>query len=213
MSIKETISRFIEDTEVGRTIESHLPLLKKAGIAAAVVAVLSFGLISHSDTGKEVEVIEEPVVAEETVPDRIFVDIGGEVNHPMLAELDDGCRVEDAIEAAGGLTADADLSSINRAAFVNDGDKIYIPSVDETDFAGGTQSQPSLSPGSGTGKVNINTADAQELQTLTGIGPVTADKIVSYRESNGRFANIEDIKKVSGIGEKTFEKFKDSITT
>lgn len=212
MSIKDKIKSYIEGTEAGKFIDSNMSLVKRAGIAAAIVAVLSFGLISHNETGKEVEVIEEPVHAEETVPDRVFVDIGGEVNHPMLAELEDGCRVEDAIEAAGGLTPDADLSSINRAAFVNDGDKIYIPSTDGTASAGGMQTQPAAASAAG-GKVNINTADPQELQTLTGVGPVTAEKIVEYRQNNGRFTSIEDIKKVSGIGDKTFEKFKDSITT
>lgn len=213
MSVRELLDRLLEGTGAADFIKDNKPLLRRAGIAAAAVLLLTFGMISQGEKGEEVKMTEVPAAEEETVPDRIFVDIGGEVVHPMLAELEDGSRVEDAIEAAGGLTEDADLSSINRAAFINDGDKIYIPSSD--DAAVPLLSDPGGAAAAQTagGKVNINTADSQELQTLTGIGPVTADKIIEYRQTNGRFTTIEDIKKVSGIGEKTFEKFRESITT
>ena len=155
----------------------------------------------------------------------IFVDIGGAVKTPMLAELPDGSRVDDAIKAAGGLRQEADMSSINRAEFLLDGQKVYIPSlpmdedgnVIESASSGGSSSGDSsagTSSGGGTasGKVNINTADSEQLQTLNGVGPATAQKIIDYRQSNGSFTSVEDIKNVSGIGDKTFEKLKDSIT-
>lgn len=162
----------------------------------------------------------------------VFVDIGGAVVDPRLAELPNGSRVEDAINAAGGLTEDADMTLINRAELLTDGEKIYIPTHEETAAGigsdGNTAGQSSTLTGgsdggkagnsgsgsfSGEQKININTADTTQLQTLSGIGPVTAQKIIDYRENHGRFDSIEDIKNVSGIGEKTFEKLKDSIKT
>ena len=162
----------------------------------------------------------------------VYVDIGGAVKQPMLAELPTGSRVEDAIQAAGGLTKKADLSQINRAQVLTDGEKIYIPEKGETgDLSSGAGGGGSGSSGSsanggsgggetGTpgavgmsgGKININTADVILLQQLTGVGPVTAQKIVDYREQNGNFSSIEELKNVSGIGEKTFEKMRDDVT-
>lgn len=126
----------------------------------------------------------------------------------MVVELEEGSRIQDAIEAAGGLTENADLDGINRAAFVNDGDKILIPSVEEGGFP---YEEGAIQDSYGDGRININTADSGQLQEITGVGPVTAEKIISYREENGRFDSIEDIKNVSGIGDKTFEKMKDEI--
>ena len=162
----------------------------------------------------------------------IFVDIGGAVKEPKLAELPPGSRVEDAIVAAGGLTDDADISCINRAEFLEDGVKIYIPEKIEGDSQGdgsGSEAGTGNDTGSGyvsgstslsgnggssggSGKININAADSEQLQELNGVGPATAQKIIDYRTANGRFNSIEDIKNVSGIGDKTFEKLKDYIT-
>lgn len=153
----------------------------------------------------------------------IFVDIGGAVKTPMLAELPDGSRVDDAIEAAGGLRKEADMTNVNRAEFLVDGQKVFIPSyaldedgnVIESSAAGDSASGSGTSSGAGavdfSGKVNINTADSTQLQTLNGVGPATAQKIIDYRDSSGRFTTIEDLKNVSGIGDKTFEKLKDNI--
>ena len=146
----------------------------------------------------------------------IFVDIGGAVKTPMLAELPDGSRVDDAIEAAGGLRQEADMTNINRAEFLVDGQKIYIPSMSLDEDGNIIETAPvsgvAVTGLDGTAKVNINTADSTQLQTLSGVGPATAQKIIDYRQSNGSFSSIEDIKNVSGIGEKTFEKLKDHIT-
>ncbi len=161
----------------------------------------------------------------------VYVDIGGAVKQPMLAELPVGSRVEDAIQAAGGLKKNADLSEVNRAAVLTDGEKVYIPQEgEESGFAGSGSSGAGLAGAGGggssastssggsnlsgvsSGRININTADVTLLQQLTGVGPVTAQKIVDYREQNGNFGSIEELKNVSGIGEKTFEKMKDDIT-
>ena len=152
----------------------------------------------------------------------IFVDIGGAGKTTKMAELPDGSRVDDAIEAAGGLRKEADMTNINRAEFLVDGQKVFIPSyaLDEEgniieSSAAGSVPDNGTSSATGaidpSGKVNINTADSTQLQTLNGVGPATAQKIIDYRDSSGRFTTIEDLKNVSGIGDKTFEKLKDYI--
>lgn len=152
---------------------------------------------------------------------RILVDVSGAVNKPAVVELLPGSRVQDAIDAAGGLKKRADITGINRAAEVKDGEKIDIPfknrsGTSQGAYSGhsgfGDQSDGSLAAGQAGGMININTADTIQLQTLTGIGPALAERIITYREQNGQFMSIEDIKNVSGIGEKTFEKFRDQIT-
>lgn len=193
--------------------------IKVAAAAAVVVVAFLFFAFKGNDSNEivmeETEVIETE--AEESEINMLFVDICGEVNEPKLVQLPQGSRIEDAIDAAGGLTADADIDAINRAAFVNDGEKIYIPSVEEqTDTERITASESTTKPSTDISyygnKVNINTADLSELQELNGIGPVTAGKIIEYRETNGRFSSIEEIKNVSGIGDRTFDKLKDDIT-
>lgn len=161
--------------------------------------------------------------ADETAPldGTIYVDVGGAVKTPMLAELPDGSRVDDAIRAAGGLKKEADMTNVNRAEFLVDGQKVFIPSfaLDEDgnviESAASFDASGAEAAGAGnadpSGKVNINTADSAQLQTLNGVGPATAQKIIDYRDSSGRFTSIEDIKNVSGIGDKTFDKLKDHI--
>jgi len=150
----------------------------------------------------------------------IIVDVAGAVTNPSVVELPEGSRVFEAVEKAGGLTKEADTQLINRAAVLTDGQKIYIPTKQEVreSTRGKSNSVIQYIPGineQGAGEsklININTADSATLQQLTGIGPATAEKIIDYRTANGSFKSIEDIKNVSGIGEKTFEKFKDKIT-
>ena len=200
--------------------------LKKVAILVLLILIIGVGFAAKNGMAAERNLesnIPEEVEtqADETSTQTIYVDIGGAVKEPMLAELPSGSRVEDAIIAAGGLTDTADISSINRAEFLEDGVKIFIPEIaEESDDSSsavpgvttsGSSSDSSLT-GSASGKININTADSTQLQEITGIGPATAQKIVDYRTSNGRFKSIEDIKKVSGIGDKTFEKMKDQIT-
>ena len=126
-----------------------------------------------------------------------------------------GSIVKDAIGAAGGVTDDADLIRINLAQELFDQQQIYVPRVDEAEapppVAGGGSRSPSGGVESG-GKININTATIEELDTLPGIGPGYAQRIIEYREVNGPFSSIEEIILVSGIGDATFEKIRDSIT-
>jgi competence protein ComEA len=117
--------------------------------------------------------------------------------------------MDDAIRAAGGLATDADTRSLNRAALITDGEKIYVYSVSE---ATAEEAAPPGAQGlTASGKVNINTASTDELLTLNGVGPATAGKIIDYRTKNGNFKRVEDIMNVSGIGEATFEKLREHI--
>jgi competence protein ComEA len=146
----------------------------------------------------------------------IIVDVGGAVVTPGVYTLVSGSRVFEAIESAGGLTDEADTKDINQAAEMADGDRIYVPSHKEVKdgYVGGSDSGLQASSGSipgGSSKVNINTADSTGLQVLSGVGPATAEKIIDYRNSNGKFTSIEKLKNVSGIGEKTYLKLKDHI--
>ncbi len=148
----------------------------------------------------------------------IVVDVCGAVVNPGVYELVEGDRVSDAIEAAGGLTADADVSTLNRASKVSDGMKITVPQQGQSTSSGdaladgsGGSSSSSQTSAQASGLVNINTATADELQTLSGVGPSTAQAIVEDREKNGLFASAEDLMRVSGIGEKKFAKIKDSV--
>ena len=146
----------------------------------------------------------------------VYVDVDGAVVRPGVYRLKDGARVSQAIDAAGGLTAEADVAGLNRASKVTDGQKIYVPTVGEQHAAAavsGAESSAATTSGAGSssGLVNINTASAAELQTLSGIGPSMAQSIIDERSKNGPFASVDDLMRVSGIGEKKLAKIKDGI--
>ena len=150
----------------------------------------------------------------------IVVEIKGEVKSPNVYSLNEGSRVNELIDKAGGLTQEADIDNINRASLVSDGQCIIIGNVNSTEeekaamvniptSSGGAQSSGTST--SEDGVVNINSGTLEQLQTLTGIGEAKASAIIEYRESSGGFKTIEDITKVSGIGDKTFEKIRDRL--
>lgn len=141
----------------------------------------------------------------------IIVHISGQVNRPGVVELENGKRVIDAVELAGGLKNDADIDRINLAKKLVDEEKIYVPKIGEEVSIELSESIATTSDQSQSGKVNINTCSKSELVGLPGIGDVIADRIIEYRSTN-KFSTIEDIKNVSGIGEKKFESIKDLIT-
>lgn len=143
-----------------------------------------------------------------SVPDSVTVHVVGAVATPGVFSLPSGSRACDAIAAAGGLREDAEAAGVNLARIVADGEQIVIPVKGE-----GGPGTASTGGGARGGKVNINTSDVAELDTLPGVGPATADKIVSDREENGPFRRPEDLMRVPGIGAKRFEQLKDLITT
>lgn len=201
---------------------------KKKLIVVLVLPLIMAGALFYTMSGGEDSLIVEP--GAETVSGRsvegsseeggedpaqglsIYVDVGGAVLEPQVVMLKEGARVFQAIEAAGGQRDDADLRNINLAAVCEDGQKIYVPSAgEEEEAAAGTGTSVTESAGHSGGMVNINTAGSEELQTLSGVGPGIAQRIIDYRNSEGSFRSIEDLKNVSGIGDKTFEKLRDYI--
>lgn len=166
----------------------------------------------YSENNLETKDIKESIV--ETIAEEIYVDVSGCVINPGVYKLKNNQRVVDAIDMAGGLCQDADTSNINFAKKLFDEMKINIRKIGDTyneiipDFNNDLDSTNNLDNNSS--KININTASKEQLMTLTGIGDKRATEIIKYRE-NKKFTNIEDIKNISGIGDKTFEKIKEFI--
>ena len=172
-----------------------------------------------------------PTPSAPTPKPEIAIHVTGAVRSPGVYYLSTDARVHEAIEKAGGKTDRADIHSLNLAAKVRDGEQIYVPEIREVSDVGqappvssavkdvtapsSTASpQPSLkrsAPSDGA-RININTATSQELQTLRGVGPAMARRIIEYRQASGRFSTVDDLTNVKGIGEKTVEKLRDSIT-
>ena len=195
-----------------------------AGVILLAIA-FAFYLVKENTSDREMELSVIPGTEIESssqlttaaVEEKIIimVDVAGAVGMPSVVELAEGSRVFEAIEKAGGLTVEADMSSINQAEVLLDGQKVYIPTKQEVQEIreGSSASVFSFHEDSGrTRLININTADSETLQQLAGVGPATAEKIIHYRNENGKFKRIEEIKNVNGIGDKTFEKFKSKIT-
>lgn len=141
---------------------------------------------------------------------RMVVDVKGEVMNPGIYEASTDERIQDLITRAGGFRKKADQSKVNLAQKIKDEMVIYVPKIG--DKTSDISINPTSDSSNDTGKVNINNATSEQLQTISGIGPSKAAAIIEYREKQGLFKGIEDIKNVTGIGDKTFEKLKDSIT-
>lgn len=146
----------------------------------------------------------------------IFVHIEGAVVFPGIKEVCEGTRLFEVIEVSGGTTSDADTSKVNLASIVRDEQKIYIPFlVNETCANSNELNKNSINYNSSNYSdklVNLNYATEEELQSLEGIGPSMARKIIEHREQNGYFSSVEDIKNVNGIGEAKYNKIKNDIT-
>jgi len=164
--------------------------------------------------------LDEALLAEQEAAEKETVDstggivvyVCGEVNAPGVYELPDGSRLYQAVEAAGGMNDTAAGTYLNQAETLTDGQSIYVPSAEEAaEWQNGAGGMPGAGNADST-KVNINTAAADELMTLSGIGEAKARSIIEYRETNGRFQQIEDIKNIPGIKDGVFEKIRDQIT-
>ena len=157
----------------------------------------------------------------------IFVHIDGYVNNPGVYQLKENERTNVLIEKAGGLKNGYSIKNVNLAAKLSDGDKVYIPSIEEEKSLGNQNNNnvniggKNINNGNNSNnnvsitknnKININTANVSELKQITGIGESTANKIIDYRQNVGKFKKIEDIKEVKGIGESKFESLKNKIT-
>lgn len=192
---------------------------------------------NFSITNEENEITEDKI-SDTNDKEKIIVYVAGAVKNEGIYELDENSRIADGIEKAGGLTDDANIKDINLAYVLEDGMKVFIPkNSDKNDVEDETSTYVSKENGSSnksdggskntssskstndsqstkskSSKININTATQSELETLPGIGPSTATKIINYRKENGKFNSIEDIKKVKGIGDSKFSQIKDLIT-
>lgn len=141
---------------------------------------------------------------------RLVLHVHGAVVEPGIVELPAGSRVVDAIAAARGPTDDADLGGVNLARVLVDGEQLYVPRVGEVPPPGAGVAGGGAAGGSGL--VNLNTADAAALETLPGIGPALASRIIAWREANGGFRAVDELLAVSGIGQKTLDGFRDQVT-
>lgn len=162
--------------------------------------------------------IENNTKENEGTKELVIVHITGAVKTPGIVKLPEGARIEDAIDKAGGLTEDADISDVNLAYVLEDGIKIKIPTISEEkneeiiiNSSGEGIVEKEISNNSENKIININKANETDLQTLPGIGASLAGRIVEYRNSNGKFNEIEDIKNVSGIGDSKYENIKNFI--
>ena len=204
--IKDALEGMLDDKKTLLKILSVVLILLIAVILRIHDGKKADITIESSEPAEETEYIEESSVQQTA----IFVDISGAVEKPGVYEVSQETRLFEVIEMAGGLTGDADADHVNQASFVEDGQKIIIP-VKGGDTADDLSSSASENPGTDSGLININTAAADELKTLNGIGDAMAERIIEYRSSRA-FRSKEDIMSVEGIGSKTYEKIKDHIT-
>ena len=198
--------------------ESWSFTVKGAVIGGVLLLLVGIGgLFSKKEAAvEELAVVETTALAEKTEVSTtqeavIFVDIKGAVKNPGVYQMKSGDRVKDALEAAGGLTDEADSQKVNLAQRVEDQMVIVVPKVGEevTEIPAGAMSKEAAKDG----KVNINTATVEELKTLKGVGEKKAEAIIEYRKKNGSFKTKEDLMKVRGIGKKLFESFQERIVT
>ena len=176
---------------------------------AGLIIAGAVGALSAPTFSVETGTSQQPQAEQEPASASVFVHVAGAVRSQGLYELAGGSRVQQAIDAAGGFTDDAATGALNLARVVTDGEQIVVPQVaaaDEGSVSDEATQAPQGSTDSGTagGKVNINTATSDELQTLKGVGPALAQRIIDDRTANGPYKAIEDLKRVSGIGDKTF---------
>ena len=208
------------------TKKQKIIVIASAGIVAIGIMYFIYNKNQvKEDINIENEILVNNVITNEnnTNDDLVIIHITGSVKNPGIVKLKEGSRIEDAIEAAGGLTENADITKVNLAYVVEDGTKIKIPSTSEEDIGdediidskSGDNiiiEENTVSSNNSTQTININKATEKEFETLPGIGPSLASKIIEYRNQNGKFGSIEDIKNVNGIGDNKYEKIKDLIT-
>lgn len=187
---------------------------KLIGSVALLIIILIFFIVGYfinrvpqNYNGKDIFV--ETDKGEKSEEKYITVYINGEVKNPGVYNLKPDSRIGDLIKASGGLNDKADKSRLNLAKKLKDEDYILVDPLIEKNSI--NESQGNSNNTNSNGKINLNKASKEELKSIPGIGDVTAQKIIDYRESNNGFSRVEDIKKIDRIGEKTFEKVKDKI--
>jgi competence protein ComEA len=190
-----------------------------AAVAAVVVAVAAFFAWHARPHEEPVPLTASPAVAAAKPegsasgsPSVLVVSVNGRVHKPGLVRLPAGARVADALDAAGGALPDTDLSALNLARKVVDGEQILVGVTPPPGAPGAASAAQPPGPGTAPGLVNLNTATLTELQTLPGIGEVLAQRILDYRTAHGQFRSVNDLRQVDGIGDAKFDKLKDKVT-
>lgn len=186
-----------------------LPALMGIVVVVVMVAVLAGRNLIGTATATEFEVSRSAAASQsaesvDAAPQSIYVHVSGAVASPGLYELEEGSRVASAVEAAGGFADDAAPESVNLARKLEDGEMVVVSRKSEVGVEAAAQGGEAGETVS-TGIVNINTASEAELETLPGIGPTMAQRIVSDRKANGAYKTVDDLKRVSGIGDRKFE--------
>ncbi|HEL2253909.1 TPA: helix-hairpin-helix domain-containing protein [Streptococcus suis] len=216
------------------TIKTYIEMLKEykwqialpavAGLLMATFLIFSqpaksdqTGLTDFPQTeqaSSSSESVEETSTEVSEELSQLVIDVKGAVEKPGLYTLEAGARVNDAVEAAGGLTSQADPKSINLAQKLSDEAVVYVASKDEniSVVASTTTSSAMSQEEKNTSLVNLNTATEADLQTISGIGAKRAADIIAYREANGGFKSVDDLNNVSGIGDKTMESIRPYVT-
>lgn len=192
-----------------------MPRGERVGIAALLVVLIGAAGLWYVRSLPATVAIEPiatvaPPATESPSPSTIFVHVTGRVADPGVYELTSGARLIDAVAAAGGALRDADLAALNLAALAADGTQVYVPRVGDVPSSAGAV--PGTSGIDASGKVNLNTASATELETLPGIGPALAQRIIDHRTANGPFASVDALDDVSGIGSATLEQLRPLVT-
>lgn len=211
-----------------RSVRSRLHLTqtsKKAVVftACLCVGVIVLAVVNLAGSFQAAELVVEPQDAvaastadgsaeageldESSAAASVVVHVGGAVASPGVYELPVGSRVQDGVDAAGGFAADADVDSVNCARVLTDGEQVVIARISPE----GESAAGEAAADGGSGKVNVNVASVEELDELKGVGPATAEAIVSYREENGPFSSAEDLLEVPGIGESKLEGMRDQV--
>lgn len=191
-----------------------MPMYKKSLLVLLLIALFSAGITYYRLNNQDIDIIDsEEELTDNTPNSMITVYVSGEVNKPGLIQIDSNARVSDAITTCGNFTPLADKNAINLAQKLSDGIHIQVPTIKNSANTASSTNNSSNSPNDkSTNLVNINTATKEELDTLPGVGPATAEKILNYRQEHGNFQSIEDLKNVKGIGEAKFNKLQDKIS-
>lgn len=175
-------------------------------VLLALTVTVAIGILRGASAPVEAVTIDEGASTDAAGSASVFVHVSGSVLAPGLYVLDEGARVVDAVAAAGGFAPGADEAAVNLARPLSDGEQLLVPAIGAAADGGAAQAPP------GDGRVNLNLADATELDTLPRIGPAMAERIIQWRDANGRFTSVEDLLAVPGIGEKMLETLRDLVT-
>ena len=184
-----------------------------AGAALLAVLLLGSRVLSHGGSAAPPPpTLPPPTFATTTAPPtRVVVDVVGAVRRPGLYRLAQGARVADAVARAGGSTRKADLSLVNLAALVSDGEQVVVPRRGSLAVGAAGAAGSAGASGMPTGPVHLNSATIDQLDALPGVGPVTAQKIVDYRQKHGAFTSVDELDAVSGIGPARLDQLRDLV--